>query len=72
MEGLGVVNHERVGADLLRELGFSDRVTKLVEAGRGGSAAPGRSGVASTVWPSTPPARHRYPRLLTRSGRQKF
>ena len=34
-------------------------VTKLVEAGRGGSAAPGRSGVASTVWPSTPPARQR-------------
>ncbi len=30
MAGLGVVLHERIGADLLRRLGFSERVCALV------------------------------------------
>ncbi|MBO2011315.1 phosphonate degradation HD-domain oxygenase [Hymenobacter negativus] len=32
MDGYGVVNHEKLGADYLRELGFSERVTRLVES----------------------------------------
>ena len=31
MDGLGVVNHEGVGSRLLKTVGFSDRVTQLVE-----------------------------------------
>lgn len=30
MEGLGTVDHEHLGADMLRTLGFSDRVVRLV------------------------------------------
>ena len=31
MDGLGVIEHERLGADYLRAQGFSERVAKLVE-----------------------------------------
>lgn len=30
MDGCGVVDHEGIGADFLKKLGFSDRVQKLV------------------------------------------
>jgi 2-amino-1-hydroxyethylphosphonate dioxygenase (glycine-forming) len=32
LNGFGIKNHEKVGADFLRELGFSERVTSLVES----------------------------------------
>jgi phosphonate degradation associated HDIG domain protein len=32
MEGFGVVSHEKLGADLLRDAGFSERVASLVES----------------------------------------
>ena len=32
MDGLGAVNHERLGADFLRACGFSERVALLVES----------------------------------------
>lgn len=32
MDGLGVVNHEKLGADYLRERGFSERLCNLVQA----------------------------------------
>lgn len=31
MDGFGVVDHERLGADFLRERGFSERIARLVE-----------------------------------------
>jgi phosphonate degradation associated HDIG domain protein len=31
MDGFGVVSHERLGADYLRRLGFSERIARLVE-----------------------------------------
>jgi len=32
MDGLGAVNHEKLGADYLRERGFSERLANLVQA----------------------------------------
>ena len=32
MDGYGVMSHEKVGADYLREKGFSERLTQLVES----------------------------------------
>jgi phosphonate degradation associated HDIG domain protein len=32
MDGFGAVNHEKLGADYLRERGFSDRLSNLVQA----------------------------------------
>lgn len=32
MDGFGVVSHERLGADYLRRLGFSERMARLVES----------------------------------------
>jgi len=32
MEGLGIKNHEKLGADYLRELGFPERIARLVES----------------------------------------
>ncbi|SFT36483.1 phosphonate degradation operons associated HDIG domain protein [Algoriphagus locisalis] len=31
MEGYGVLSHEKIGADFLRELGFPEKIAKLVE-----------------------------------------
>lgn len=31
MEGYGIVDHEKLGADFLRELGFSERIASLVQ-----------------------------------------
>lgn len=32
MEGFGVVSHEKLGADLLRDAGFSERIAAMVES----------------------------------------
>jgi 2-amino-1-hydroxyethylphosphonate dioxygenase (glycine-forming) len=32
MQGLGITNHEKVGADFLRSLGFSEKIAQLVES----------------------------------------